>query len=350
MRGAIGLARVHGFGCPGSYYLKGQNVMRKFQVVSLSQFGGPDVLAPGVQELAEPGSGEVRLRQTAIGLNFIDTYQRAGLYPVQLPGVLGMEAAGVVEAVGEGVAGLHVGDRVSYQGLIGAYASHRNAPANRLLKLPDTVSDETAAALTLKGLTAWMLLFEIAKVQPGDEVLIWAAAGGVGAALVPWARALGARVIGVTSSAEKADVARSYGCNDVILADEDVAARVRALTGGRGVRVSFDSVGKTSAQASMKSLTPRGLWVSYGNASGPVDPVPPLALSMGGSLFLTRPTLFHYTGSEADLARGAAALFGALASGTIKADVRQRFALSDAAEAHRALESRATIGATVLVP
>lgn len=320
------------------------------QAIRIHATGGVEVLRAEPVELAPPGPGEARVRHTAIGLNFIDTYVRAGLYPAPLPTTLGMEAAGVVEAVGEGVEGVRPGDRVAYQGLLGAYCGARNAPAARLLKLPDAVSDEAAAAMTLKGLTAWMLLFGIGRVAAGDDILVWAAAGGVGSALVPWARTLGARVIGVVSSEAKADIARGYGCDDVILSDEDVAARVRSLTGGAGVRISFDSVGRTSAEASLKSLAPRGLFVSYGNASGPVDPIAPLRLSQGGSLFMTRPTLFHYTADAADLKRGAQALFGAMAAGAVKADVRQRFSLSEAAEAHRALEGRRTIGATVLTP
>jgi NADPH:quinone reductase len=312
--------------------------------------GGPEAMVLERVVLAEPAAGQVRVRHTAIGLNYIDTYVRAGLYPAPMPITLGMEAAGIVEAVGEGVSALKPGMRVAYQGVMGSYASHANIPAGRALILPDEVSDETAAALTLKGLTAWMLLFEIARTAPGDEVLVWAAAGGVGAALVPWARALGARVIGVVSSAEKAAIAKGYGCNAVILSSEDVAARVRELTEGRGVKTSFDGVGKTSAEASLKSLMPRGLFISFGNASGPVDPIAPLRLSQGGSLFMTRPTLFHYTATDADLARGAAALFGAIASDTLKADIGQRFALKDAAMAHSALEARRTVGASLLLP
>jgi NADPH2:quinone reductase len=292
----------------------------------------------------------VRLRQTAIGLNFIDVYKRTGLYPVPMPGVLGEEGAGVIEALGGGVEGLKVGDRVAYNGLTGAYATHRNAPADRLIRIPDAVKDEDAAAVCLKGLTAWMLIFEIRRVQPGETILVWAAAGGVGSIIVPWANALGARVIGVVSTKEKAELAKAYGCSDTILASEDIPARVKELNGGKGVPVVYDSVGKTSADASIKSLAPRGWFITYGNASGPADPIAPLRLQQGGSLVMTRPTLGNFTSSRADLERGAAALWGAMRSGAVKADVRQRFALKDAGEAHRALEGRKTTGATILLP
>ncbi len=321
------------------------------QAIRIHKHGGPDLMQLDPVDLPAPGPGEVQLRQTAVGVNFIDIYVRTGLYPSSaMPATLGMEAAGVVEALGPGVTTLKVGDRVVYNGLPGAYATHRNAPADRVVKLPAHVSDHDAAAVFLKGLTAWMLIFEIRRVEPGDTILVWAAAGGVGSLLTPWANALGARVIGVVSTPEKAELAKGYGCEEVILSSEDVAARVKALTGGVGVPVSYDSVGKTSAEASLNSLRPRGWYVTYGNASGPVDPFPPLRLQRGGSLIMTRPTLFNYTSTRADLERGAAALWGAMRSGAVKADVRQRFALKDAGDAHRALESRQTTGATILVP
>jgi NADPH2:quinone reductase len=325
--------------------------MHAAQVVRIHRNGGPDEMRVEEIALPSPGPGQVQLKQTAAGLNFIDVYTRTGLYPSpSLPAVLGVEAAGVVTALGEGVTSLQVGDRVVYNGQAGAYASHRNAMADRMVKIPDAISEEEAAAVFLKGLTAWMLLFEIRRPEPGETVLVWAAAGGVGSLLAPWANALGARVIGVVSTAEKAALAKSYGCDEVLLSGEDVPARVKALTGGRGVPVSYDSVGKASAEASLKSLSPRGWYITFGNASGPVDPFSPSRLQQGGSLIMTRPTLFHFTASRADLERGSAALWGAMRSGAVKADVRQRFALSDAAEAHRALESRATTGATVLIP
>jgi NADPH2:quinone reductase len=324
--------------------------MSTADAIRIHENGGLDVLKFERIDVPAPGPGEAKIRQTAIGLNFIDVYTRTGLYPSKLPAILGSEAAGVVEEVGDGVTGLKPGDRVVYNGVPGAYATRRTLPAAKLIQIPDAVSDEAAAALFLKGLTAWMLMFEIRRPQPGETVLVWAAAGGVGSILVPWANALGARVIGVVSSEEKAAVARGYGCAEVVLSGEDVAARVRELTGGKGVPVVYDSVGKMSAEHSLKSLAPKGWFVTYGNASGPVDPMPPLRLSQGGSLIMTRPTLFSYTSERADLERGSAALWGAVRSGAVRADIRQKFALADVASAHKALESRATQGSTVLIP
>lgn len=324
--------------------------MSTADVIHIHKTGGPEEMRFETVDLPEPGPGQVRLRQTAIGLNFIDIYTRTGLYPVQPPAVLGVEGAGVVEALGENVEGLKPGDRVVYNGLAGAYATVRNAAADRLVKIPSVISDEDAAAVFLKGLTAWMLLFEIRRPQPGETVLVWAAAGGVGSLLVPWANALGARVIGVVSTPEKAELARAYGCDEVILSDDDVPARVKSLNGGKGVPVVYDSVGRLSAEPSLKSLAPKGWFITYGNASGPVDPMAPARLNQGGSLIMTRPGLFHYTHHRGDLERGAAALWGAMRSGAVRADVRQRFALKDAADAHRALEGRKTTGATVLLP
>lgn len=324
--------------------------MSTADAIRIHKHGGPEEMKFEQVDLPPPEPGQARLRQTAIGLNFIDVYTRTGLYPGPTPAVLGVEASGVVEAVGEGVASVKVGDRVVYNGVPGAYASHRNAPAERLVRIPDGVSDEDAAAVFLKGLTVWMLTFEIRRIQPGETILVWAAAGGVGSILVPWANAQGARVIGVVSTPEKAELARSYGCDATILSNEDVAARVKELTNGKGVAVVYDSVGKTSAEASMRSLQPRGWFITYGNASGPADPIAPARLNQGGSLIMTRPGLFHFTKTREELERGSAALWGAMRSGSVKADVRQRFALKDAAEAHRALEGRQTIGATVLKP
>lgn len=324
--------------------------MSTADVIRIHKHGGPEEMRFEQVDLAPPEPGFVRLKQTAIGLNFIDVYTRTGLYAGPTPAVLGVEAAGVVEALGAGVTGLKPGDRVVYNGLGGAYASHRNAPADRLIKIPEGISEEDAAAVFLKGLTVWMLTFEIRRLNPGETILVWAAAGGVGSILVPWANAQGARVIGVVSTPEKATLAKQYGCVETILASEDVAARVKELTNGQGVPVVYDSVGKTSAEPSLRSLQPRGWFITYGNASGPADPIPPARLNQGGSLIMTRPGLFHFTKARADLERGAAALWGAMRSGAVKADVRQRFALKDAADAHRALESRQTIGATVLKP
>jgi NADPH2:quinone reductase len=320
------------------------------EVIRIQKHGGPEEMRLETVDLPPPAAGQVRLRQTAVGLNFIDVYTRTGLYPGPTPAVLGVEAAGVVEALGEGVDGLRQGDRVVYNGVAGAYASHRNAPADRMVKIPDAVKDEDAAAVFLKGLTVWMLIFEIRRVEPGETIVVWAAAGGVGSILVPWANALGARVIGIVSTPEKAALAKTYGCAETILASEDVPARVKELNGGKGVPVVYDSVGKTSAEASLKSLAPRGWFITYGNASGPAEPIAPARLNQGGSLIMTRPGLFHFTHKRSDLERGAAALWGAMRSGAVKADVRQRFALKEAADAHRALEARKTSGATILTP
>jgi NADPH:quinone reductase len=319
-------------------------------IIRIHSHGGPEQMKFETIGLGPPDAGQVQLRQTAIGLNFIDVYTRTGLYPGPTPAILGVEAAGVIEAVGEGVQGLKVGDRVVYNGLPGSYASRRNAPAEKMVLIPDAVSDEDAAAVFLKGLTVWMLTFEIRRIQPGETIVVWAAAGGVGSILVPWANAQGARVIGVVSTPEKAELAKAYGCWETILDSEDVATRVKQLNGGKGAPVVYDSVGKTSAEASLKSLAPRGWFITYGNASGPADPIAPARLNQGGSLIMTRPGLFHFTHQRSDLERGAAALWGAMRSGAVKADVRQRFALKDAAEAHRALEGRKTIGATILKP
>lgn len=324
--------------------------MSTADVVRIHKHGGPEEMKFEQVALDAPSAGQVRVRHTAIGLNFIDVYTRTGLYPGPTPAVLGVEAAGVVEALGDGVANLKVGDRVVYNGLPGSYASQRNAPADRMIKIPDFVKDEDAAAVFLKGLTVWMLTFEIRRLNPGETILVWAAAGGVGSILVPWANAQGARVIGVVSTPEKAKLAKEYGCWETILASEDVPARVKELNGGKGVPVVYDSVGKTSAEPSLKSLAPRGWFITYGNASGPADPIPPGRLNQGGSLIMTRPGLFHFTHKRADLERGAAALWGAMRSGAVKADVRQRFALKDAADAHRALEGRKTSGSTILLP
>ena len=318
-------------------------------VIEMSETGGVEVLKPTPRAPRAPGPGQAMVLQTASGLNFIDTYHRTGLYPVKLPFVPGSEGAGVVEAVGEGVDHLKIGDRVAYLGA-GTYATHYTGPAATMVKLPDGVSEETAAAVLLKGLTAWMLLFEVRRASPGETALVWAPVGGVGSLLVPWATSLGVRVIAVTSSEEKAARARQFGAADVVLSSGDVAAEVRALTDGAGVDVSYDSVGKASAQASIASLKPRGWWVSYGNASGAAEPIAPGELGVNGSLVLTRPSLFHFISAADSMRRGAAALFGALRAGTIKAHIGQRFALSDVAKAHEAIESGTTLGATLLMP
>lgn len=317
--------------------------------VQISETGGTEVLKKVEIAPRAPGAGEALVRQTAIGLNFIDTYHRSGLYPVKLPFTPGSEGAGVVEAVGDGVTHISVGDRVAYLGA-GAYSTHYTGPAAMMVKLPDAIEDEVGAAVLLKGLTAWMLLFEIRPVTADDTALIWAPVGGVGSLLTPWAAHLGARVIAVTSTEDKAHTARVLGASDVVVGYDDVAARVRDLTDGAGVDVSFDSVGKASAEASLSSLKPRGWFISYGNASGAADPIPPGRLAQGGSLIMTRPSLFHFIGARAALERGAGMLFEAMEAGVLSAAIGQRFALSDVAEAHRALESGGTVGATVLLP
>lgn len=318
-------------------------------VIEMSETGGVEVLVKTPREPRQPGPGQALVRQTAAGLNFIDTYHRTGLYPVKLPFVPGSEGAGVVEAVGEGVTNISIGDRVAYLGS-GTYATHYTGPAATMVKLPDGISEADAAAVLLKGLTAWMLLFEVRRATPGETALVWAPVGGVGSLLVPWATSLGVRVIAVTSSDAKASRARELGAAEVVLSSQDVAAEVRALTGGSGVDVSYDSVGKSSAAASLDSLKPRGWWVSYGNASGPADPVAPGVLGAKGSLVLTRPGLFHFIADADSMRRGAAALFGAMRAGTIKANVGQTFPLSEIASAHETLESGRTIGATLLLP
>ncbi len=322
--------------------------MPETRAIRMRVTGGVDVLAEEAVILPNHGPGDVLIRNTVVGLNFIDTYHRTGLYPVSLPFTPGVEGVGVVEAVGSEVSRLKPGDRVAYLGG-GAYAHHVIQPARVVVKLPDEVNDEDAAAVFLKGLTAWMLLFEVCRVRPGDAALVWAAAGGVGSLLVPWAASMGVRVIAVTSTGEKAARVRANGASETVLSGEDVAARVRELTGGQGVAVAYDSVGRTSLDASLGALRTRGHFVTYGNASGPVAPVPPGRLGSAGSITMTRPSLFHYVATEADMARGAAALFGALRTGTLKADIGQRFRLSEVARAHTALESGKTVGSTILV-
>ena len=314
--------------------------------------GGPEVLCLEEVEIGAPAPGEARVRHHAIGLNFIDTYHRSGLYPLPLPSGIGLEGAGVVEAVGEGVRDLAVGDRVAYAGgPVGAYSEVRCLPAERLLRLPEALSFETGAAMMLQGLTAAYLLRRTYRVQPGDAVLIHAAAGGVGLIACQWAKALGATVIGTVSTALKAELARQHGCDHVILyTREDVAKRVREITGGEGVAVVYDGVGKDTFMASIDSLRVRGTMVSFGNASGPVPPFEPLLLSQKGSLFFTRPILAHHTAKRDELLDLGGELFEKVLAGQVKIEVNQRYALAEAAQAHRDLEARKTTGSTVLVP
>lgn len=322
-------------------------------VVEIHVFGGPHVLVPAERPTPEPGPGELLIRHRAIGLNFIDAYHRSGLYPTPLPAILGSEAAGVVEAVGEGVRRFKPGDRVAYAqaGGGGAYAEARTLPADRAVPIPDGVSDDVAAAAMLKGMTAEFLLRRCFTVSPGDTILVHAAAGGVGGLLVQWAKALGAQVIGTAGSQDKAALATDLGADAVILyREQDVAQRVRELTGGEGVAVVYDSVGKDTLDGSLASLRRRGWLVSFGNASGPPPPLDPLRLMRGGSLILTRPTLVDYIATVEELDASASAVFAAIQSGALRPRIGQRFALKDAADAHRALEGRHTTGATVLIP
>ena len=320
--------------------------------IRIHAHGGPEVLQWEAVEPAVPGRGEVLIRQTAIGLNFIDVYERTGLYPGALPTGLGREGAGVVEAVGAKVRGVAVGDRVAYvSAQPGSYAQERVMPADRVVQIPDGVSDRLAAAAMLKGLTAQFLLRRTYKVRKGDTVVVHAAAGGVGLIASQWARELGATVIGVVGSDAKAAVAREHGCHHtLVLGRDDLASRVRELTGGAGAHVVYDSVGKDTFFASLDCLRPLGMMVTYGNASGPVPPVAPLELARRGSLFLTRPTLFHYIARRADLDRAARELFDVIGRGAVRIEIGQTYALQDAAQAHRDLEARRTIGSTVLIP
>lgn len=319
--------------------------------IQASRAGGPEVLEAIDAPVPEPGPGQIRVRHKAIGLNFIDTYQRSGLYPMKLPAVLGQEAAGVVEALGTGVTRFQIGDRVAYAGQTGAYAESHVVGADRAVPLPAGVSFETAAAGLLKGMTAEFLLRRCHAVRPGETILAHAAAGGVGSILVQWAKAIGAVVIGTVGSSAKADLARQLGCDHVILyRDEDVAAEVRALTGGAGVPVVYNSVGRDTFEASLASLARRGLFVSFGNASGAVPAFEPLRLSRAGSLYFTRPTLFDYVATTAELDESAAALFDVIAKGQVRIEIGQTFPLAQARQAHEALEGRRTIGASLLLP
>lgn len=314
--------------------------------------GGPEVLVGREVPVAKPAAGEVCLRHTAIGLNYIDTYHRSGLYPAPLPAIPGLEAAGVVEEVGDGVNPALVGTRVAYaRGPMGAYSEVRVIAAKECIPIPPAVSDEIAASAMLKGLTAWFLLHETFPVKKGDTILVHAAAGGVGLILCQWAKRLGARVIGTAGSLAKATLAKQHGCDDVILyRDEPVALRVRELTDGKGVPVVYDAVGKATFSASLDSLAPMGLMVSYGQASGPVPAFELTELARRGSLFITRPSLMDYMKSDATYRKAAEALFSRIAAGDIKVTPAQRFPLREAAAAHRALEARETMGSTILVP
>lgn len=322
------------------------------KAIRFDNTGGPEVLELEDLDLPPPGAGQVRVRHSAIGVNFIDTYHRSGLYPIPLPSGLGLEAAGTVEALGEAVTSLKLGDRVGYcSGPIGAYAEANNVPADRVVKLPDSVSDETAAASLLKGMTAQYLLKRTFPVKRGDTILFHAAAGGVGLIACQWAKHLGVTVIGTVGSNDKVSLARENGCAHVLnTREEDWVKRLRELTGGKGVPVVYDSIGKDTWAGSLDCLAVRGFLVSFGNASGAVPPFEPGILSAKGSLYLTRPTLMHYTRTREELQDTADDLFSVVGSGAVKVAVHQRFKLSEARQAHEALHSRKTTGATVLMP
>ncbi len=322
------------------------------KAIRIETTGGPEVMRLVDVDVPKPKPGEIRVRQTAIGLNYIDTYHRSGLYPVALPSGIGSEAAGVVEELGEGVKGLKPGDRIAYgTGPIGAYAEMRNMPAGRVVKLPKAISDETAAGMMLKGMTVRYLLRATYKVKRGETILLHAAAGGIGLILSQWAKALGVKVIGVVGTDAKAAVAKAHGCAHVINhSTENVVARVKELTGGKGVPVVYDGVGQATLMTSLDCLRPRGLLVSFGNASGPVKAFDLGLLAAKGSLYVTRPTLMAYTATQAELKETAADLIDMVKSGKVKIPVNQRYALAEAAQAHRDLEARKTTGTTVLLP
>ena len=321
------------------------------RAIQIARIGGPEVLDLVEIEPRAPAEGEILIRHEAIGLNFIDVYRRTGLYPMPLPFVNGQEAAGVVEAVGDGVTRFKVGDRAAYAMETGAYAEMNTLAADRAVKVPAAVSSRTAAAAIMKGLTAEFLARRLWPLSVGDTVLVHAAAGGVGTILCQWLAHLGMRVIGTAGTEEKAGLALSRGCSEVIrYRHEDVVERVKALTSGAGVRAVYDSVGKDTLDASLASLGRRGILISFGNASGPAPPVDVLRLSRGGSLYLTRPTMFDYYKTTEEIDTAAAALFDLIISGAIQVEVGQEFPLAQAGDAHRALESRATTGATLLIP
>lgn len=320
--------------------------------IRIHETGGPEVLRYEQVETGEPGTGQVRIRQTACGLNFIDVYMRTGLYPVpELPATLGMEAAGVIEVVGDGVNDLAPGERVAYAMTIGGYAETRLIDANKLIKLPDTIDDQTAAAMMLKGLTAHYLLFRTYPVKAGDTILVHAAAGGVGLLLCQWAKYLGATVLGSVGSPEKAELAKTHGCDHPIFyREENIAQRVRELTDGKGVAAVYDSVGQATFEASLDSLRPFGVLATFGNSSGKVKSFDPNILAPKGSLYVTRPTLATHTATRELLVEGAERLFDVVSKGIVKVNINQTYDLAETAQAQRALEARKTTGCTVLLP
>lgn len=320
--------------------------------IRIHAHGGPEVLSFETVELPDPAAGEARIRHTAIGLNFIDAYHRSGLYPLELPSGLGSEAAGVVEAVGRDVTEVEPGDRVVYTGRpLDAYSEARNYPARQLVSIPAGVSDEQAAAVFLKGLTAWYLVRRSYRIGKGDPVLLLAAAGGVGSLVSQWANHLGATIIGIVSTGEKAELARAQGCHHIVMADDnDSAAAVRKLSGGEGVAAVYDSVGRDTFFSSLDSLRPHGVMVSFGNSSGAVAPFAPSELAGRHSLYVTRPVLFDFINTRERLLAACGELFGVVASGVLKINIGQRYALEDAADAHRDLQARKTTGSTILIP
>ena len=321
------------------------------KAIRIHRTGGPEVLVWEDVAVGDPGPGQVRLRHSAIGLNFIDTYHRNGLYPIELPAVLGREGAGTIEAIGRGVSDFAVGDRAAYPMSAGSYSESRLISADDIVKLPDGLEERRAAALMLKGLTAHYLLRQTFRVEAGQTVLIHAAAGGIGLIACQWAKHLGATVIGTVGSAEKAELAASHGCDHPILyREEDFVERVRAITDGAGVPVVYDSVGRETFEGSLNCLAPLGMMVSFGNASGPVAPFAIGTLATKGSLFLTRPTLATYIARREDLLEASRELFDVVISGAVKIEIRQTYPLKDAARAHLDLEGRKTVGSTILLP
>ncbi len=323
------------------------------KAIRFDNVGGPDVLYSASVEIGRPGPGQVRLRHVAVGLNYADTYFRDGTYPIPLPSGIGVEASGIVEELGQGVTQVAVGDRVTYTGFtntLGAYSTERLIDAAPLIKLPEAIGFETAAAMTMRGLTSAYLMRRIYDFKPGDSILLHAAAGGVGLIVSQWAKLLGLKVIGTVSTEAKAELARAHGCDHTInYSQEDVAKRVRELTDGVGVNVVFDSVGKSTFEASLDSLKRRGLMVCVGTASGPIPPFNPQILARKGSLFLTRPALADYIADPAEKAALAGEIFGHIAAGRIKIEINQRYALEDAVQAHRDLEARKTTGSSIFV-
>ncbi len=317
--------------------------------IRIHETGGPDVLKWEPVDVGDPGPGQARVRQQAAGLNFIDVYHRTGLYPMPLPFTPGVEGAGVVEAVGDGVDDVRAGDRVAYAGPIGGYAEKRLIAADRLVRLPEAIGFDQAAAMMLQGMTARMLLRSVRPLAAGETILVHAAAGGVGLILCQWAAAIGATVIGTVSSDAKAELAKAHGCHHpIVTTQEDFVEAVRRITDGAGLPVVYDSVGRDTFMRSFDCLSPRGMMVSFGQSSGPVEPFPPTLLAQKGSLFLTRPTLFSYIAAREELEQSAADLFAMVESGKVRIEVGQRYPLRDAARAHRDLEARATTGSTVL--